>query len=116
MSETKKLWQCRCGRMIDYEPIHTDPDPHGEACCYECLSEDQKDAYDEVFGRDVKVTKRNARRRIEDAVQCIINHYDEWEAFAQNEAQIEQDNEAYFEAMQNLLGVVFQGVIFDDDK
>lgn len=100
--------------MIDYKPIRATKD--GPACCYQCLNDDEKDHYDAVFGPDIKITKQNARRRIEDAVNCIINHYEEWEAFAQEEAQVAQNTDDYFEAMENLIGVVFRGVIFDDDK
>lgn len=36
-----------CSSVNDYEPIQAGPSPDSAACCYECLSDDMKLAYDE---------------------------------------------------------------------
>lgn len=39
-----------CGKEIDYSLIQVTPHPGSEACCYDCLQDDAKKAYDEFFG------------------------------------------------------------------
>ena len=36
-----------CKEVRNYEPIQVSPSPYSAACCYECLPDDLKAAYDE---------------------------------------------------------------------
>jgi hypothetical protein len=40
-----------CKNEVNYPLIPASAHPESDACCYECLPEDTKEAYDEFFGR-----------------------------------------------------------------
>lgn len=40
-----------CEQLFDYEPIQSSPDPSSQGICYDCLSSDDKKAYDACFGK-----------------------------------------------------------------
>lgn len=62
----------------------------------------------------VRITQDNARDRISDAMHTVLNCWSEWESYAQDEAQRQQDSEAYDDAMQANLSAVLAGMIFDE--
>ena|GEM_PF-3676535 len=39
-----------CGKEIDYSLIQVTTHPDSEYCCYDCLPDDAKKAYDKFFG------------------------------------------------------------------
>lgn len=41
-----------CKAEVDYSLITVSPHPDSEACCYDCLPDDAKEAYDAFFGKD----------------------------------------------------------------
>ena len=66
------LFQCECGRVIDYEPIQPSVDPESGACCYECLPENMKAAYDAV-------TKKLRGDGTEVAASMIVHDVPDWQ-------------------------------------
>lgn len=61
----------------------------------------------------VRVTKENAKFRVRDVVHVLRSNWDEWEASAQEDAQREQDADAYEHTMNSNIEVVLAGMIFD---
>lgn len=41
-----------CGKEINYSLIQVTAHPDSEACCYDCLPDDVKKAYDDFFGKE----------------------------------------------------------------
>lgn len=39
-----------CNNVHSYEPIQSGPSPDSATMCYDCLPDDLKKAYDQVFG------------------------------------------------------------------
>ncbi len=39
-----------CKKICDGEPIEVSPSPYSPVCCYDCLPDDSKAAYDKFFG------------------------------------------------------------------
>lgn len=63
----------------------------------------------------IRITPLNADTRIRDAMETIIRCWDEWEAEASQEAQMHQDDQFWFEEMQNQIGAVLTGMVCDQD-
>lgn len=51
--------------------------------------------------------------RIDDAIHTILNCWDEWDAFSQQEAQQAQDPDEWFRSMQDQLTAVLLGMVID---
>lgn len=64
-------------------------------------------------GESVAINADNAAQRISDALECICNCWDKWEQFAEQEAQLEQSDEAYHDTMRSQLSAVLCGLVFD---
>ena len=64
----------------------------------------------------VRITCDNADDRIRDATDILIRCWEEWAASAEEDAQREQDDEAWFDAMRDQVGAVLTGMVSDKDR
>jgi hypothetical protein len=62
----------------------------------------------------LKVTEKNFKARIENAISIILACWDNWDAEAQEAAQQSQDADAWDDSMFDNLEVVLSGVLFDE--
>lgn len=60
---------------------------------------------------ELQFVRDDLREHLADAIDTIIACWDEWESDASQDAQVEQDNEAWFDAMNQQLAVVLVGML-----
>lgn len=62
----------------------------------------------------IRITPLNADDRIRDTMEVILRCWEEWDASASQQAQQQQDQQAWFEEMQDQLGAVLTGMVCDE--
>lgn len=61
----------------------------------------------------IQITPDNAEERIREAIHTIFCHWDEWEEHAMRAACTEQNVEVGISMIEDQLGCVLQGMVFD---
>lgn len=63
----------------------------------------------------MKITKHNCRSRIDNAIQTIIDCWEDWQDYARDEAEESDDTEAYDKALAAQINAVLTGMLFDEE-
>ncbi|HEY0983543.1 hypothetical protein [Schlesneria sp.] len=65
--------------------------------------------------RQIRITKENVAQRIDEAMHTILACWGEWDGAAQQLAQVNQTDEAWFAEMKSQIGAVLIGMVFDQE-